>query len=283
MDELNELRIAARNRLLCCVVGVAVLGVAAWGLTHSFLGFLAVLIVGGLPSLFAFCLSLDRYRSVYKKRFVRRTLQTYFSDLHYAPNRGIPQEVIEDLHMMNMGTGFSSEDYFQASYKGIRLEQSDVEIIKHGNRSTITLFRGRWIIVDFNKPLQTGIQIVQKGFFATVPPGFSRIEMESETFNRDFFVFAQDAHDAFYILTPTLMERIENLRRENTALMLCFVGNQLHIAICDGRDHFEPDNALHKLPTRPDTLAWMIGQDIEGITRLIDALRLDNDLFLQKV
>ena len=81
MDELNELRVAARNRLLCCVVGVAVLGFAAWGLTHSFLGFLAVLIVGGLPSLFAFCLSLDRYRSVYKKRFVRRTLQTYFSDL----------------------------------------------------------------------------------------------------------------------------------------------------------------------------------------------------------
>ena len=31
MDELNELRVAARNRLLCCVVGVAVLGFAAWG------------------------------------------------------------------------------------------------------------------------------------------------------------------------------------------------------------------------------------------------------------
>ena len=282
MEELNELRTAARNRLLLCVVGVVALGLAAWGITHSVFGFLAVLPVGGFLSLFTVCPSLERYRSAYKKRFVRKALQAHFSELRYAPNRGIPEKTIANLHMMNMGTSFWSEDYYQGTYKGVRLEQAYVVIKKQGNRSSMTLFHGRWIIVDFNKPLRSGIQIVQNGFLAAVPSGFSRVELESEAFNRDFFVLAQNAHDAFYVLTPAFMERIQALAGARRRLMLCFAGNRLHIAIDDGKDAFEPGSVFRKLPTRTDTLAWVIDNEIREIIRLIDTLCLDNDLFLQE-
>ena len=280
MDELNELRIAARNRLILCITGVIVLELAAWRITHSFPGFLVVSLVVSFLLKFTAISPLERYRSVYKKRFVHKALQAHFSDLRYAPNRGISQETIAGLHMMNMGTSFSSEDYFQGTYKGLRLEQSDVEIKKQGKRNSMILFRGRWMIVDFNKPLRTDIQIIQKGFFFAVPSGFSRVEMESESFNQDFVVLAQNAHDAFYVITPAFMERIQNLMREDTSLMLCFVGNQLHLAINDGKDAFEPGNVFRKLPTRADTMAWVIENEIKEITQLIDTLELDNDLFL---
>ncbi len=78
------------------------------------------------------------------------------------------------------------------------------------------------------------------------------------------------------------MEQIQNLMREDTSLMLCFVGNQLHIAINDGKDAFEPSNVFRKLPTRTDALAWMIDNEIKEITKLIDTLKLDSDLFLQE-
>ena len=287
MGKLNRLRVAARNRLILCIVGVAALGLAVWRATHYFhAGFLAMF-AGSLFAYPVYRRSWERFRSTYKHAFVPRALESVFTDVVYNPRIGIPYDTIADTKMIYTGTGFHAEDYVCARYKGTFFEQSDVLIQQSNGRSNSTLFRGRWMIFNFNKSFKADLQIVEKGFgcarhrqfFADRETRLKKVPMESEVFNEAFRVYAQNEHDAFYIITPALMERLLSLAYCcHGKLMLCFSGSRLHVAINDGRDFFEPESVFQ--PVRKRSEIWKTESQLRAVTQMIDLLSLDNDLFL---
>jgi len=214
-------------------------------------------------------------------------LQSQFTDLVYSPREGIPRETITATQMMSMGTSFHAEDYVRARYRDIPFEQSDVLIQQSTGKTVVTIFQGRWMIFDFNKPFRANFQIVQKGFpcakhrrfFGAEDSLFQKISMESEAFNEEFRVYARDAHDAFYVITPALMEHLQRLANHcDGKLMFCFVGQRLHIAIHDNKDSFEPGSVFKAIDEEKATRK--IREEIEVITQFIDKLSLDNNLFI---
>ena len=298
MEELNQLRASARNRLLLSIglfggVGIAVV------VTMRQIAILPFVVVLGF--VFGALLASGpqkRYRAAFKEAFVERSLQSIFTNLYYEPTQGISYDTIASTKMMYMGDRFHSEDYIHARYKDVRFEQSDVHIEEErqttdskGHTSThyVTIFRGRWMIFDFNKEFRAKVQIAQKGFpnakrkrfFGKKETLFKKVEMESASFNKAFQVYAQNEHDAFYIITPAFMERVQNLSARNKGkLMFCFIGNRLHIAIHDGKDSFEPGSVFK--PINEAQVMQRIRDEIEVITQFIDELSLDNDLFVQE-
>lgn len=296
MDELNELRAAARNRLLLCIGLFGGLGIAVVVMTRQIALLPFVFVLGFIFSALAASGPQKRYRAAFKEAFVERSLRSVFTNLYYEPSQGIPYDTIASTRMMSMGDRYHSEDYVHASYREVRFEQSDVHIQEehhstdskgHSSTHYVTIFRGRWMIFDFNKEFRAKVQIVQNGFrtakrkrfFGKKETLFQKVETESETFNQQFQVYAQNEHDAFYILTPAFMERVQNLAARNKGkLMFCFTGNRLHIAINDNKDSFEPSS----VSKRPDEekLTQKLRGEIAMITQFIDELSLDNDLFI---
>ena len=111
---------------------------------------------------------------------------------------------------------------------------------------------------------------------------FKKVSMESESFNQKFNVYAQNEHDAFYIITPSLMSRIEKLDELNKGkLLLCFIDNRLHIGINDNKDSFEPGSVFKEI-NEEETIK-RIAADVEMITQFVDELNLDNELFKKEV
>lgn len=304
MDELNQLRNQAKNRLIACIVTVIAAMILSIIIVQSRSSFFTpvvfvfpffFVVIGIIVSVLVMRKPRQRYRDAYKQALVRRSLESVFTDLEYEPELGISYETIASTKMMNMGDRFHSEDYISAMYRNIRFEQSDVHIEEehtttdsdgHTSTSYVTIFRGRWMIFDFNKEFRANLQIAQKGFpnarrkrfFGKKETLFKKVEMESDSFNNGFYVFAQNEHDAFYIVTPAFMERIENLAAHNRGkLLFCFVGDRLHIAIHDNKDSFEPGSLFKSI----DETAAMekIRGEILTITQFIDELNLDNTLF----
>ena len=241
-----------------------------------------------------------KYREAFKLAFVPEALSQVFTDLDYVPDKGISQQTVASTRMMYAGDRFRSEDFISARYKNVGFEQSDVLIQRRNHNNSkhtgarasksgyTTTFRGRWLIFDFNKQFRSNLQIIQKGFRNTKKKHLFRksvsllnpVEMESSAFNKKFKVYAANAHEAFYIITPVFMERIQNLAAHNKGkLMFCFVGNKLHIAFQDGKDSFEPGSALK--PLNEEKTTQKIRGEIEVITQFIDELSLDNNLFVQ--
>ena len=146
------------------------------------------------------------------------------------------------------------------------------------------------MIFDFNKEFKANVQVSQKGFgnskvkrfFGKKEEIFKKVSMESESFNKKFNVFAQNEHDAFYIITPSLMERIERLDENNKGkLLLCFIDNRLHIGIYDGKDSFEPGSVFKEI--HEQEAIEKISNEIKVITQFVDELNLDNTLFKKEV
>ncbi len=303
MDKLEEIRNALKKRYLIGTIITIVVIIIILFMSKNYMFCMMAISVVALLGIFVTVICTSKlkseYKRVFKNTFVQKALERKFTDLVYMPSSGISYETIASTQMMHMGDRFYSEDYISAKYKDIKFEQSDVHIEEEyrttdsdGNTSTTyeTIFKGRWMVFDFNKIFKANVQIVQKGFgnskvkrfFGNKEELYKKVEMESESFNKKFNVFAQNEHDAFYIITPSLMEKIEKLDEQNKGkLLFCFVNNCLHIGIYNNEDSFEPGGVFKKL--NEEEIITKISGDIEMITQFVDELNMDNDLFKKEV
>lgn len=232
---------------------------------------------------------IDKFNKEYKNTFVLKSLNNIFEDIKYNPNNGFKEEYIEKIGMLDTGDSYSSNDYISGKYKNISFEQSDIHIQEEreeenadGEKETewVTTFMGRLMIFDFNKNFKANIQVTNCYFDANTLPWskkFTRVKMEDAEFNRSFMVFAENEHEAFYILTPHFMEKLKEITKKlKCGVMFCFVDNKLHIAVDNYKDLFEY-NVFN--PINEKEIEESITKDIKLITNFVEELDLDNNLF----
>ena len=255
--------------------------------------FIVGLVIGTVVNFIMTSKARAEYTKAYKDYFVLRSLKDRFENLEYHPEYGIPESTIRATEMMYTGDRYNSNDYIKGTYKGIPFEQSDVHIEEeqqttdsdgHTTTTYVTIFMGRWMIFDFNKTFKANIEVCQKKFAGSRHGGlfsknkYNKIKMESEEFNKEFRVYAVDDHEAFYILTPSLMERIQRLTSSTKGRFLfCFVDNKLHIGLNNNKDSFEPKSSFKKIDE--EKILKEVTGDIDLITKFVEELNLDNDLF----
>ena len=110
----------------------------------------------------------------------------------------------------------SGGDYIKASYRGVGLELCDLMLEEEvretttdsdGNSTSDTsnkiVFVGQWLILDFHKELSADL-----GVFEGLRKRYDQIETENAEFNKRYGISCDSVHDAFYILTPNMMEHI---------------------------------------------------------------------------
>lgn len=239
---------------------------------------------------------ITEFNNGFKNKYVLSSLNKIFTDLKYFPDRGLDYSVIANTRMMDMGDRYSSNDYFEGKYKNVNVKQADVHIEEeqqttdsdgHTTTTWVTIFEGKWMIFDFNKTFTANVQVSQKGFGNSRVNNwgeknkYKKVEMEDTEFNKMFKIYAQNEHDAFYILTPALMEKIKNLARTVSGkLLLCFINNELHIGLYNYKDSFE--HSVYK-KIDEEKINDDISKDIKIITNFVDELDLDNSLFRREV
>lgn len=230
------------------------------------------------------------YINAYKKYFVENSLKNIFTDINYIHNVGFSYAVLSYTGMMRTGDVFHSNDYVSGKYKDVNFSQADVLIQdrhtdRDGNTNYVTIFKGRWMVFEFPKKFVSKMEIVQKGFRANIVPRSSKngkkikkAETESSTFNKKFTIYAEDGFEMFYILTPDVIQRIEDIAGEGKhKILLCFVDNKLHVGLQNNKDAFEPPST--RKPLDEKTELAKVQADIKPITDFIDTLKLDKKIF----
>lgn len=167
----------------------------------------------------------------------------------YTRAQGIPRDLIEASHLV--GGDWNTcrgSNLIQGTYMGVSFIQSDVTLTKYteskdseGNTTgkEVTIFQGSWAVLDFKKPFSTNLVVRERGekFRDKWLDGKSTVTMENTVFNEKFIVIAEDAHNAFYLLTPHMMEHILQTEKHFMGrIYFCFMNWKIHIAI-DNRKH----------------------------------------------
>lgn len=74
-----------------------------------------------------------------------------------------------------------------------------------------------------------------------------KIETENQIFNEQFDVYATDAHSAFYVVTPPVMERLLSMKAKYGSFGLAVSGDKIMIALCSGCFLFEPPESYQEI------------------------------------
>lgn len=288
-DKIENLR-QLQKKALFVIFGSLLLAIAISFLIYVIVGFRALAFIMAIVifvPILASIPSRKRFKQAFKDVFVESTLKNIFTDLVYLYDREMPYQYISSTNMINMGNKYSSNDFIQATYKDVDFCQADVLIQEEevytdsdGKRQerTTTLFKGRWMIFEFNKQFKNDLQVRSKWFSHTMTSNsYKRVKLESELFNKTFKTYAESELEAFYILTPAMMERLMKLSQQiKGKLLFCFVDNKLHIGINNSKDSFE-HNVFKRINV--EKIRSEVGKDIKLITDFVDVLKLDNDLF----
>ncbi len=223
-------------------------------------------------------------RSEYKDAFVPGILNENFDNAKFEYWVGLTEMEVMQTSLYKLGNQLESEDLLSGEYKGVSFKQADVHIWKHveteeENRD-IEYFNGRIITFDTKSDYSSSVRVISrartsgKGDYRLGFDEEHRVEMESMEFNDMFTVYARTGHDAFYILTPEVMERMMAIwkkygrdeKNQYRDMSFHLRDNKFYFAVENGGSAFEPG----KFPiSYPDEKA-KIEKDIGIIIELIE-------------
>ena len=177
-------------------------------------------------------------------------------------------------------------DHIKAVYNGLNIELSDIELIYEaetvdadGNteKNSITNFKGQWLICDFGKELSGEVRLSANDKKLRKQHKNDSVEMENETFNNRFLVTANDAQEAYYILTPHMMEYILTMAdKSGGEVYMSFQRDgKMHVAVKTGRDFFE----LGKSNANVEGLRQKFLGELRWFTDMVDTLRVEDTLY----
>ncbi|MBQ9935181.1 MAG: DUF3137 domain-containing protein [Lachnospiraceae bacterium] len=217
----------------------------------------------------------EEYKKLYKEKFVYSILEEQFDNVIYKYKEGLSKEAVSQFGLVRMGNRYSAEDYLKASYKGIGFEQSEVTIEDKGQNddTATTYFRGRMIAFDISIKSVKSVQVFTDTFTHRGKPNIGydmkHVEMESTDFNKKFDVLAADPVEAYYVLTPQFMERVDFLKEKFKHVGINFQGNKLYVCIWTAGDAFDGDvsREVNFLDEKATIMA-----DVRVITDIIDVL-----------
>ena len=176
-------------------------------------------------------------------------------------------------------------DHIKAVYNGLNIELGDIELIDETEDTDIetgqtetsrnTQFKGQWLTCDFGKELSGEVYISEwtKKDRRSMK---SNVTMDNEQFSKRFCVRADNPQEAFYILTPHMMEYITAMaNKSGAAIFMSFLrGGTMHIAVQTWRDFFE----LGKKKADAGKLRQKYLDELRWYTNMIDTLRVEDTL-----
>ena len=176
-------------------------------------------------------------------------------------------------------------DHIKAVYHGVNVELGDIELIDESEvtdeegrteRTRNTQFKGQWLTCDFGKELAGEVYISERTK-KTRRSLKSNVTMDNEQFDKRFCVRADDPQEAYYLLTPHMMEYITAMAdKSGGTVYLSFLrSGKLHVAVQTGRDFFE----LGKTNTDAETLRRKFLGELRWFTDIVDTLRVEDPIY----
>ncbi|MBO7514574.1 MAG: DUF3137 domain-containing protein [Lachnospiraceae bacterium] len=197
-------------------------------------------------------------KELYKEAFVREPLMNNFENVTYEPQWGFPAETVESFQLCQMGNQLYSEDYIRASYAGVDFEIAEVRVYDvystdDRDEHSTTYFEGRMMVFHLPDKAVYPMSIFSRKYkhraISRREAKQTKVEFESSRFNKAFDVYAQNEHDAFYLITPQFMERLEILADKYAdGIALHMIGNSVALAISEpGKNAFDAEIEVGKL------------------------------------
>lgn len=245
-----------------------------------------MLMIGAMVLMVVFSIQASKekreFKRIYKETFVVGALREIFGNVQYNPLYGFSEQDVARTGVVQMGNRFSSEDYIEGYCDGVHFRQSDV-VVKHEtgsgkNRHTYVHFSGR--LFEFDYPIEENVSTLLFSRNYQYPGRglgmrYEKVKMENEAFNKRFKIKAAREIDAFYILTPHMMECVENILMKARSVGMHFANGKLYLGInYGGKSAFDAN--MNRPLVYADEIA-KVKADTGVIIDIVKTLKIDQN------
>ena len=280
-SQLQSLRIKAKIAKVLTSVSGAVGVLCVWiGLIPVAIFFFVVCVVAG----FRVEKNNSKVKQLLSDDVVSGVLKEALGDtVEYSPGGTISPGPMVFPFSYNSVEG---SDHIKAVYHGLNIELGDISLIDESEftdnetgqteKQSLLYFKGQWLTCDFGKELAGEVYISERA--KKKRRGMkSDVSMDNEQFDTRFCVRANNPQEAFYILTPHMMEYITAMADKSGGLVyMSFLRNgKMHVAVQTGRDFFE----LGKTNTDAETLRQKFLGELRWFTDIVDTLRVEDTIY----
>ncbi|MBP3620942.1 MAG: DUF3137 domain-containing protein [Lachnospiraceae bacterium] len=222
-----------------------------------------------------------QFQSLYKNNFLVGLLRQWFPDAQFNWEQGFTEQAVNAVGLVERGNRFHSEDFICGTYNGVFFEQSDVTIkrvVRSGKHThTYTHFKGRMFTFNYDMK-DIASTLVFSDSFGYKGHGFNlryeKVPVESVHFNDKFKIRSVRPVDAFYVLTPQMMECVMRLNDYLGNIALHFTPGKVHVGFNTNINAFDV-NVKNPIDFRRE--AELRRQDMQIIIDIINALKISND------
>lgn len=189
------------------------------GLLLLFASFFTGLFFIGIP-IFIICIVYtakhgNAYSSYYKQHIIGAALKDYDDNLSYFPTEGISSQEYNYAHFESYDR-YHSEDLIKGDLDGLPFVISDVHTEDRredsdGDTYYVTLFHGPVAILTLEKPTNIQVSIIDNTIH--LGTGDTYLEIDNPEFEEYYDVYTDDKVKAMRFLTPSVTNKILDLRK----------------------------------------------------------------------
>ena len=255
-ERLEIVKKCNKLRIIGIIILFPAIALGVWGLLSQS-EFNIYPLVGAIV-LLIIAFALIGYGETIKRKFISRiktdlmptlmaeALET--TDFTYEKNSGISLSTILSPGIYQNPDRYQLSDYLACKYNGVpyqmcfaNLEEEHQYTDKDGHTHTSyeTYFKGKVIVVDFKRTINTAFAIIEGHPKGLNVRGLHKIETEVSTFNKKFKSYCTDNENFFYFMTPSLINKIMELESKfGGTLQIVMDGDLLYVFINDSRKLF---------------------------------------------
>ena len=204
-----------------------------------------------------------------------------FGDMKWSQGSYSESTVFSTSYVIPNFTSAEYDDIFKGSYNDVNIEIVESEYIKGSGKYQSTVFDGVIIKLDMNKPFKGNTIIKPSGLIHTSPSSsLHRTELEDVEFNKQFDVYTNDDVEARYLITPSFMERLKNVKTAFSAssVSCAFYLKYLIVALPTSKDLFSICSLVKSIDDNKQY--FQMYEEIVSIIKLIDHFKLNQKIGL---
>lgn len=200
------------------------------------------------------------WKNLFKKKFIGTIIKKIFPEVEFYPEKYIPEEVYHKSRLFELSQSpdrYTGENLLEGKVGNRKISISEIhseyetETTDSDNRTHTewhTIFRGLFIVADFNKNFKCTTIVLPERLIKTRPQKLKRAKLEDPEFEKNFDIFTDDQIEARYILTPALMERILNfMGKVESEIRISFIDSNIYLAISTNKTFFKPAGLFSSL------------------------------------
>lgn len=252
----------------------------------------ALFLVAGGTVISRFSKKLDKTGVI--KKAIKKTLKNELPEAKRA-DEDLSESELNDTKLFNRFNVCKQTNNFVGEYNGVKYQFADLDLVERykedGRTHTRTVFSGLVYILDYEKDKKGDMLLYSQKPYFVLLNDYKKVQTESNEFNAMFETFADDQHQAFYFLTPIVIENLLDIANNyDGKINLAYKDGKVIVAITtDSKGTYTGEVIMNGKRYSQGLLNQSLLKRFDGYTfryscvhKLIDALKLSSEKYSNK-